>query len=1199
MLQTMKALLLGLAVLASSPNLAQAQLATLTRDLATEASDNQGSDPQPLAVFGNRLVMLASEPTVGRELWAVDLETGEPEMLASSCADCRVGREPEILAVTPRYVYWFVQVTDSGNLEHQLWRTDGTRQGTLPLTTRELAPQIDTPLDPTNPPTVGDRLVFVAYTPEARRELWVTDGTPEGTELLIDLAPGNGFADPFGLTRLGSRVLFFARDATTFGLWATDGTAGGTTLLAAVPSPVDRFRIVKAGSRLFFAVQTFPTVRSEWWLWTSDGTAAGTREVARLSPTGIERGPEWLEAAGDRVFFPARDGDRGIELWTSDGTARGTKKVTSLTQLNPWARIDGIFPLNHVVPFAGRFYFAARERSLVRLFSVGPSFADVREELNLEPGGCSAGVSGRLVPVGGKLAFSRCVGSAPELWVTDGRSSGTLSLGPLSVFASSPAGFGPIPGSSDLVFGRNTQLFRTDGTVANTRPIARPGRWRVDDVARGLLWRGESVWYAFDNGSSGVELWRSDGSPASSRLLLDLAKSRPGFDPAELTPWGAGIAFGSANFTSSALWTSDGSRDGTQELAESVEAECFGLDSDLDLARAGERLLLLCRGSSGGGALAATDATNGLEVLPLDNGDGSPPSFDLMLDAESQAFMVSSRGPFRVWRSDGTAAGTYGLLSDDQLAFRLLSAKVINDELYFLGFDTEHGTELWKTDGTVDGTLRLSDVEGAEIGFFGLSLNVIRLGDHVYFPARETETVSLWRVHRDLGGAERLFDVAAIGGSGILGLTAFGSALYFSSFDAASESYGLWRSDGTLAGTTLLRSGLHFDTGLGRSVELVGSGARLYFVASTESLGSELWSTDGTPEGTRLVADLFAGAANARPEELTAAPGGRLFFLAQTSVVGRELWATDGTAEGTRLVHDIAPGPASSSPGQLTLSGDRLFFTADDGLHGRELWSLPLVGDGGCQGDALHVCLGGRFRAELAWRDFQDQPGDAFANTLTSDTGYFHFVNPANVEIVAKALDGRGVNGHHWLFYGALSNTEYHLTVADAETGLSRRWYNPPRRFASRGDTTAFGPLGANLNRHTPPAEEVEAFLPSPRQSLAPRGSCAPSSTRLCLSGGRFAVEATWRDFAGNQGQANTSPLTADTGTFWFFDAANVELVTKVVDGRPLNGHFWFFYGALSNVEYTLSVTDTETGEVRSYTNPLRTFGSRGDTEAF
>lgn len=111
-------------------------------------------------------------------------------------------------------------------------------------------------------------------------------------------------------------------------------------------------------------------------------------------------------------------------------------------------------------------------------------------------------------------------------------------------------------------------------------------------------------------------------------------------------------------------------------------------------------------------------------------------------------------------------------------------------------------------------------------------------------------------------------------------------------------------------------------------------------------------------------------------------------------------------------------------------------------------------------------------------------------------------------------------------------------------------------------------------------------------------GACTPSSTRLCLNGNRFAVSATWRT-PSSSGNATAVSMTGDTGHFWFFNSANVELLVKVLDGRGVNGKWWVFFGALSDVEYTLTVTDTQTGTTRTYFNPQGRMASIGDTSAF
>jgi hypothetical protein len=112
--------------------------------------------------------------------------------------------------------------------------------------------------------------------------------------------------------------------------------------------------------------------------------------------------------------------------------------------------------------------------------------------------------------------------------------------------------------------------------------------------------------------------------------------------------------------------------------------------------------------------------------------------------------------------------------------------------------------------------------------------------------------------------------------------------------------------------------------------------------------------------------------------------------------------------------------------------------------------------------------------------------------------------------------------------------------------------------------------------------------------------SCAADPSRqLCLNG-RFRVEVRFTDpRSGTPGAGRAVPLTSDTGGFWFFDASNTELIIKILDGRALNGHFWVFAGALSDVEYTITVTDTQTGKSKVYQNAPHQLASRADTAAF
>ena len=134
------------------------------------------------------------------------------------------------------------------------------------------------------------------------------------------------------------------------------------------------------------------------------------------------------------------------------------------------------------------------------------------------------------------------------------------------------------------------------------------------------------------------------------------------------------------------------------------------------------------------------------------------------------------------------------------------------------------------------------------------------------------------------------------------------------------------------------------------------------------------------------------------------------------------------------------------------------------------------------------------------------------------------------------------------------------------------------------------------------------AFYFDVHTALSPQGvargqlkkTCAASATVLCVNASRFKVEVSWRvPPQGTSGAGIAVPQTTDTGQFYFFTSNNIELVIKVVDGTAFNGKYWVFYGALTNVEYTITVTDTQTGAVKTYFNPFGNLASVADTAAF
>jgi hypothetical protein len=128
--------------------------------------------------------------------------------------------------------------------------------------------------------------------------------------------------------------------------------------------------------------------------------------------------------------------------------------------------------------------------------------------------------------------------------------------------------------------------------------------------------------------------------------------------------------------------------------------------------------------------------------------------------------------------------------------------------------------------------------------------------------------------------------------------------------------------------------------------------------------------------------------------------------------------------------------------------------------------------------------------------------------------------------------------------------------------------------------------------------EHRMVFMAEYREKNLP---CVASNMNLCLAGERFKVEVAWRDFNGNTGSGRVVPGAADnSGLFWFFGPSNWEVLVKVLDACGLNDRFWVFSAATTNVEYTMTVTDSQTGDIKTYFNPLgQPAPATTDTDAF
>ncbi|MEM8961619.1 MAG: hypothetical protein AAGD38_09085 [Acidobacteriota bacterium] len=992
-------------------------------------------------------------------------------------------------------------------------------------------------------PLPGGR-VMLLNTPFPTIEILVSDGTASGTQTVFSAS--SGFVHQF--TTTDDRVFFLFEDGDKEELWTVD--SNDATRLAEFERNTVNLSLSSIGDLVVLVIGAT--------LWRTDGTVAGTRAVVDLGVNPLSQF-DWLGGDDDRGFF-----ERSSSLFSTDGTAAGTIELEGSV-----VRYHGR---------AGDSYIFEGFDGLDRVPLVTDGTTPL---LAIDPPGSTRFLD---------FDWADAVGDAFVIAVEEeGSLAGNLYRldvpgGPLQPITNQPLVNGttqiPIPGASlgdRLIFtgqsldeGREPWI--TDGTAAGTRQLIdlEPGDPVIDPSdspssrPRHFTPVDNDVYFYANDGAYGYQLWRTDGDSVAERLTTRLR---------------LGDHLGSQNAEAAIRVVGDllfflGGVDETW-IYDTRTGNAEPIAPALDVSNA---------------------VTNGGRVLALQPADLNRPEV--------------------LWSSDGTVAGTFPLTSSTSdsgiIATGAPLVPLPDGRTLFVGTedDTDSTTQIWTTRGQ-PGDLQALTSSSGEIG------DVIGFRGGAAFSVIGDSGGILWWTD-----GSTLEQLAFLPGSVATNLEVAGETLFTASSVDIDDlfSVDLWATRDT---TTLV-----LDAYRGNPDHFTAAGDLLVFERFTDD--RDLWVSDGTAQGTRFL-EPMAWNSSHPPTGVRADTGtfilipfrallfvdddgeivslnvrvdgggdhllvdDVLLFSADHPELGNEPYRSDGTVPGTAVINDIATD-GDSSPSSFTRFGNRILFAADDRMIGDEPYWMPTsnVTMTPAASDSLRLGPGGRFLVRATWQAPDGAQGEATAVPITSDTGAFYFFSDDNLELMVKVLDGRAINGHWWVFYASLSNVAFELSIEDGGQGSTDALYaNVAGTFASLGDIVAI-PDGSpipTLNL-TPPGERSGA---TPRASVG----CNGDPNALCYQNDRFAVTVAWQAPDGTSGTGTPVPLAGESGAFWYFDDANLELLVKVLDGRAINGRWWVFYGSLSNVAFQIRVEDLETGAVKTYENLQGSFASRGDTGAF
>ena len=820
----------------------------------------------------------------------------------------------------------------------ELWRSDGTAEGTWLV--KDLLPGVESSA-PAYFVVWQNTLWFTARVETNRVALFQSDGTSNGTVVIKD----GFFGYPnlaAGTLQVAGNALFFSGNDGTNGLelWKTDGTPAGTTLLKDIW--LGRFGsqpsvLTALGDLLVF--RAFDDDGAEPW--RTDGTAAGTFPLRDIAPGPTSGNPTLFTALGTNLLFAARN---GTELWRTDGTTNGTTLLYRFTAALP---SDSILYITQV---GTQVFFRASingDRELWR--SDGTSHGTLRVA-DLNPGGSSYPNS--FVDFNGVALFSADNGAGYQLWRSDGTPAGTWAvtgtngarvLSPYWLVAAGDRVYFSATSAPD-----GTELWRTDGTSNQT--------YRVKDISPGpgssspqvVAVMDDFVLFAASTREHGTELWRTDGTEAGTVMVKDINRQTAGANPSSAAQVGDTLFFGTAQ---GALWKTDGTSNATERVAQ-LQDESLSENRSLSKLQSLNDVLLFVpdpKLTTNGQELWTSDGTSAGTRLLKDISPGTSGSAPRNFTRVGGTIFFSATGTngTELWRTDATEAGTVEV-KDIYRGPASSSPSFLTEyhgQLFFHALRDSSHSGLWKSDGTADGTVLLLDLTNSAFGAMTRTAEQL-----LFFGYAGTNTV-LW-ASRGTPQTTMLVGplpprTTTVGAAGPEFIGRSDLVLFASGDDVTGTE--LWRTDGTVAGTRLvkdIRPGP--DSSYPRS--FINAGNLTYFQANDGAHGVELWRTDGTEQGTRLLKDIYSGPLSSLSSFAyfqMAEVNGLVFFWAYEPEHGTELWMTDGTEEGTTLVADLNPSrDVLASPNGpdalLTGTNGRLFFTANDGLRGNELWTLTV-----------------------------------------------------------------------------------------------------------------------------------------------------------------------------------------------------------------------------------------------------------------